>query len=91
VVAGVGVAHALGSASLLHSARTSFVQGMDTMLWACGGIALASAMLGLIFLPRWAAAPAAVAAQTGADGRPAGQAQADDGAAAEFRAQARAE
>ena len=50
--AGVGVAHALGSASLLHSARTAFVQGMDTMLWACGGIAVASAVLALIFLPR---------------------------------------
>jgi len=52
VVAGVGVAHALGSAALLHSARTAFVQGMDTMLWACGGIAVASAVLALIFLPR---------------------------------------
>ncbi|HJY65615.1 MAG TPA: DHA2 family efflux MFS transporter permease subunit [Streptosporangiaceae bacterium] len=52
VVAGVGVAHALGSASLLHSARTAFVQGMDTMLWACAGIAVASAILALVFLPR---------------------------------------
>jgi MFS transporter, DHA2 family, multidrug resistance protein len=52
VVAGVGVAHALGSASLLHSARAAFVQGMDTMLWACGGIAVVSAVLALIFLPR---------------------------------------
>ena len=52
VVAGVGVAHALGSASLLHSARTAFVQGMDTMLWVCVGIAVASAILALIFLPR---------------------------------------
>jgi DHA2 family multidrug resistance protein-like MFS transporter len=52
VVAGVGVAHALGSASLLHSARAAFVQGMDTMLWACVGIAVASAVLALIFLPR---------------------------------------
>jgi len=52
VVAGVGVAHALGSAPLLHSARTAFVQGMDTMLWACAGIAVASAVLALIFLPR---------------------------------------
>jgi hypothetical protein len=25
---------------------------MDTMLWVCGGIALASAILALIFLPR---------------------------------------
>jgi MFS transporter, DHA2 family, multidrug resistance protein len=52
VIGGVGVAHALGSAALLHSARTAFVQGMDTMLWACGGIAVASAVLALIFLPR---------------------------------------
>ena len=52
VIGGVGVAHALGAASLLHSARTAFVQGMDTMLWACGGIAVASAVLALIFLPR---------------------------------------
>jgi len=52
VVAGVGVAHALGSASLLHSVRTAFVQGMNTMLWVCAGIAVASAILALIFLPR---------------------------------------
>jgi MFS transporter, DHA2 family, multidrug resistance protein len=52
VVAGVGVAHALGSASLLYSARTAFVQGMNTMLWVCAGIAVASAVLALIFLPR---------------------------------------
>ena len=52
VVAGVGVAHAAGSAALLDSARTAFVQGMDTMLWACGGIAAASAILALLFLPR---------------------------------------
>ena len=52
VVAGVGVAHAIGSAALLHSARTAFVQGMDTMLWACGGIAVASAILAFVFLPR---------------------------------------
>jgi EmrB/QacA subfamily drug resistance transporter len=52
VVAGVGVAHALGSATLLHSAESAFVHGLDTMLWVCGGIALASAVLALIFLPR---------------------------------------
>ncbi len=52
VVAGVRVAHALGSATLLDSARSAFVQGMDTMLWACGGIAIVSAVLALIFLPR---------------------------------------
>jgi MFS transporter, DHA2 family, multidrug resistance protein len=52
VVAGVGVAHAVGSAALLESARTAFVHGLDTMLWVCGGIAVASAILALIFLPR---------------------------------------
>jgi MFS transporter, DHA2 family, multidrug resistance protein len=52
VVAGVAVAHALGSVVLLDSARSAFVQGMDTMLWVCGGIALASAILALLFLPR---------------------------------------
>jgi MFS transporter, DHA2 family, multidrug resistance protein len=52
VVAGVGVAHALGSAALLDSVRTAFVHGLDTMLWVCGGIALASAILAFIFLPR---------------------------------------
>src|SRR5271166_1035083 len=54
VVAGVAVAHALGSAALLDAVRHAFVQGMDTMLWVCGGIALASAILALLFLPRWA-------------------------------------
>jgi DHA2 family multidrug resistance protein-like MFS transporter len=52
VVAGVGVAHAAGSATLLGSVRTAFVQGMDTMLWVCGGIALVSAVLAVLFLPR---------------------------------------
>jgi len=62
VVAGVAVAHALGSAALLDSARSAFVQGMDTMLWVCGGIALASAILALLFLPRRAdGAPGAAA------------------------------
>ena len=52
VVAGVGVAKALRSPALLSSAHSAFVQGMDTMLWACGGIALVSAILALVFLPR---------------------------------------
>ena len=32
--------------------RNSFVNGMDLMLWICGGIAILSAVLGLLFLPR---------------------------------------
>ncbi|HTA03090.1 MAG TPA: MFS transporter [Streptosporangiaceae bacterium] len=62
VVAGVVVAHALHSAALLDSVRGAFVQGLDAMLWVCGGIALASAILALIFLPRRAdGAPGAAA------------------------------
>jgi hypothetical protein len=52
VVAGVTIANKSGSVPLLDSVRHAFVSGMDTMLWACGGIALASAILALIFLPR---------------------------------------
>jgi hypothetical protein len=57
------VAHQLNSAALLDSVRHAFVSGMDTMLWVCAGIALVSAILGAIFLPRraeWAAEPAVV-------------------------------
>jgi hypothetical protein len=62
VAAGVGVAHQVHSAALLDSVRHAFVSGMDTMLWICAGIALVSAILGAIFLPRrtqWAAEPVA--------------------------------
>ena len=52
VVEGVGVAHRLGSAALLGSARGAFVTGMDTMLWVCAGIALVSAVLAVLYLPR---------------------------------------
>ncbi|HEX2822718.1 MAG TPA: DHA2 family efflux MFS transporter permease subunit [Streptosporangiaceae bacterium] len=52
VVAGVELAHTLRSAALLGSARSAFVAGLDAMLWACAGIALVSAVLALIFLPR---------------------------------------
>jgi len=52
VVAGVAVARALHSAARLDSARSAFVVGMDTMLWACAAIAAVSAILALIFLPR---------------------------------------
>ncbi len=66
VVAGVSAAHQLGSAALLDSVRHAFVQGMDTMLWVCGGIALASAILALIFLPRRAEGTLEVAGGAGA-------------------------
>jgi MFS transporter, DHA2 family, multidrug resistance protein len=58
VGAGVGVAHSLGSASLLDTVRTAFVHGMDIMLWTCGGIALGCAILALGVLGRRAGAGA---------------------------------
>jgi len=67
VVAGVAVAHELGSAALLESVRHAFVQGMDAMLWVCGGIALASAILALLFLPRRAEGAAEPAGDVAAD------------------------
>ena len=58
VAGGVAVAQRLGSASLLDDVRSAFIHGMDIMLWTCGGIALASALLALAFLPRRAASSA---------------------------------
>ena len=52
VGAGVQVAHALGSASVLAVVRDAYVHGMDIMLWVCAGVALVSAVLALAFLPR---------------------------------------
>ncbi len=53
---GVTVANKLGSAQLLDTVRTAFINGMDIMLWACGGIAVGCALLALFFLPRRAVA-----------------------------------
>ena len=52
VEAGVAVAGRVHSAALLTVARDSFVHGLDVMLWVCGGIALGSALLAVVFLPR---------------------------------------
>jgi MFS transporter, DHA2 family, multidrug resistance protein len=49
---GLTVAHALRSVSLLDSVRAAFTHGLDIMLWSCAGIAIASALLALAFLPR---------------------------------------
>ncbi|HEX4059969.1 MAG TPA: DHA2 family efflux MFS transporter permease subunit [Streptosporangiaceae bacterium] len=48
----VQVAHATGSATLLGSVRLAYVHGLDIMLWVCAGIAVTSALLALLFLPR---------------------------------------
>jgi MFS transporter, DHA2 family, multidrug resistance protein len=55
VAAGVATAKAARSSSLLDLVRTAYVHGLDDMLWVCAGIALASALLALAFLPRWQA------------------------------------
>ncbi|HEY0718347.1 MAG TPA: MFS transporter [Streptosporangiaceae bacterium] len=52
VTAGVTVARQARSAVLLAAVRHSFVTGLDIMLWVCAGIALASALLAVTFLPR---------------------------------------
>ena len=80
VAGGVAVAHAAGSPQLLQAVGVAYVHGLDVMLWVCAGIALASALLGLAFLPRSAAGPAGAAALARADGVPADGAPGDDGA-----------
>jgi len=52
VAAGVGVATHLRSGQILEIVRMAFTHGMDILLATCGGIALVSALLALIFLPR---------------------------------------
>jgi EmrB/QacA subfamily drug resistance transporter len=52
VGAGVAVAGQLGSSSLLDTVRSAFVHGMGLMLWTCGGIAVACALLAVVFLPK---------------------------------------
>jgi hypothetical protein len=80
VAAGVGVAHQLNSAPLLGSVRHAFVTGMDTMLWVCAGIALVSAVLGAIFLPRRAEGVTEPAVAAGAPAVPGVPAKAERGA-----------
>jgi len=66
VTAGVAVAQGLRSAPLLDAVRTAFTHGLDTTLWVCCGIAAASALVALAFLPRRAgAATAPLAARDG--------------------------
>jgi DHA2 family multidrug resistance protein-like MFS transporter len=72
VAGGVAVAEKLGSTVLLDHVRTAFIHGMDVMLWACAGIALASAMLALAFLPGRSGSAAGAAAAEQAPREPAG-------------------
>jgi MFS transporter, DHA2 family, multidrug resistance protein len=57
VAGGIATAQASGSNALLDMVRTAYVHGLDVMLWVCAGIAIASSVLAVVFLPRRAAAP----------------------------------
>jgi DHA2 family multidrug resistance protein-like MFS transporter len=50
--AGVATAQQLGSAPLLHSVRSAFVDGLDTMLLVSSAVAVAGLVLTMLFLPR---------------------------------------
>ncbi|HVT71138.1 MAG TPA: hypothetical protein VHF26_25555, partial [Trebonia sp.] len=50
VGSGVAIAGKLGSPSLAGTVRTAFIHGMDLMLWTCGGVAVACAVLAVIVL-----------------------------------------
>jgi len=61
----VAVVHQVGSAPLLESVRTAFVHGMDTALVVSAGIALAGAVLTLLYLPATNATMQACTAREG--------------------------
>ncbi len=56
VFAGIAVATRLGSPQLLESVRAAFVHGIGAMLWVSTGLAVAGAVLALLFLPQRASA-----------------------------------
>jgi MFS transporter, DHA2 family, multidrug resistance protein len=49
---GVEVAERLHSPQVLAAVHQAFASGVDVMLWICAGIAIASALLAAVFLPR---------------------------------------
>ncbi|MGW4940740.1 DHA2 family efflux MFS transporter permease subunit [Actinoplanes sp. NPDC004185] len=55
--AGVAVAGGLGDPALLGSVQAAFTSGMDLALVVAGGVAVAGAVLSLLFLPARPAAP----------------------------------
>ncbi len=79
VAGGVATAHAARSAPLLETVRLAYVHGMDVMLWACSGIAIASALLALAFLPGRTPSPAGSVSADPAPADPASAELADTG------------
>jgi DHA2 family multidrug resistance protein-like MFS transporter len=78
VTAGVAVADQLGSATLRLSVQDAFVDATHALLFACAGVAVLGAVLGLLFMPRrprpgadatppFEAGPAEDRAESGAD------------------------
>ena len=59
---GIAVAHKAGSPALLDQVRSAFVHGIDAMLWASAGLAVAGVVLALLFLPWRATATTAAGA-----------------------------
>jgi MFS transporter, DHA2 family, multidrug resistance protein len=55
---GVEVAERLHSPQVLAAVHQAFASGVDVMLWICAGIAIASALLAALFLPRQLTGPA---------------------------------
>jgi MFS transporter, DHA2 family, multidrug resistance protein len=66
---GVAVAEQLHSRHLLDAVHQAFASGVDMMLWICAAIAIASALLAALFLPRrlTGPVPAGETAGTAAD------------------------
>jgi DHA2 family multidrug resistance protein-like MFS transporter len=82
IFGGVAVAQRLHSASMLTSVRTAFVHGMDLALFVSAGIALAGAVLTVVFLPRTNALQDPVQQGVDLDGEVAGDKPAPVGQAA---------
>jgi hypothetical protein len=67
---GVEVGDRLHSPQVLDTVHQAFASGVDVMLWICAGIAIASALLAVLFLPRQPAGPAAIGDAAGAAAPP---------------------
>lgn len=72
---GVAVAKQLHSPQLLSSVHQAYASGVDVMLWVCAGIAITSAVLAALFLPRQPASTGVAADGDGYDraGQPGGE------------------
>jgi len=64
--AGAAVALKLNSANLLDTVQAAFIHGMDRLLWVCGGVAVAGALLAILYMrPQLAKAAIQAGSKTG--------------------------